>query len=180
MRIILHLADSAKHERADVILFYFLCISYHTYVSYRTLLHITSREALQTALLFFRSFYYAQGVLPEWSSSNRDLACRFGSHGVDLYVRRLSPGDPLPINVERIEINDDAPLDEEIRIAASKLSNGRMAGASRMRVEHVREGLQNIHREEDPEELGGSPGDGRGGCVRGVSAATGSLRRVGG
>jgi hypothetical protein len=40
------------------------------------------------------------------------------SERVDLYARRMSLGDPLPIHINRIEINDDAPLDEEIRIAA--------------------------------------------------------------
>ncbi len=43
---------------------------------------------------------------------------------VDLYERRGSPGYPLPINVERIEINNDVPSDREIRLAAGKLSNG--------------------------------------------------------
>jgi Flp pilus assembly protein TadB len=66
------------------------------------------------------------------------------SERVDLYTRRLSPGDPLPINVDRIEINDDAPLDEEIRIVVSELSDGRAAGASGMRAEHVKEWLRGI------------------------------------
>jgi hypothetical protein len=83
------------------------------------------------------------------------------SERVNLYARRISPGDPLPIHVDRIEINDDAPLDGEIRIAASELSNGRAAGASGMRAEHVKEWLRGIRRqEEDLERLGGSPGDG--------------------
>ncbi len=43
---------------------------------------------------------------------------------VDLYTRRALPGDPRPINYGPIEINDKAPLDEEIRCATSKLSNG--------------------------------------------------------
>ena len=82
------------------------------------------------------------------------------SERVNLYARRISPGDPLPIHVDRIEINDDAPLDGEIRIAASELSNGRAAGASGMRAEHVKEWLRGIRQEEDLERLGGSPGDG--------------------
>ena len=77
-----------------------------------------------------------------------------------MYARRLSPGDPLPIHVDRIEINDDAPLDGEIRVAASELSNGRAAGASGMRAEHVKAWLRGIRQEEDPERLGGGPGDG--------------------
>jgi hypothetical protein len=82
------------------------------------------------------------------------------SERVDLYARRLSPGDPLPINVERIEINDDVQLDGEIRTAVSKLSNGRAAGASRMRAEHAKEWLRGIRQEDNPERLGGGPGDG--------------------
>ncbi len=61
------------------------------------------------------------------------------SERVDLYARRLSPGDPLPINVERTKINNNVPLDGEIRTAVSKLSNGRAAGASGMRAEHTKE-----------------------------------------
>ena len=72
------------------------------------------------------------------------------SERVDLYARRLSPGDPLPINIDRIEVNDDAPLDVEIRTVVSELSNGRAAGASGMRAEHVKAWLW----------LGGGPGNG--------------------
>jgi hypothetical protein len=46
------------------------------------------------------------------------------SERVNLYARRGSPGYPLPINVERIEINDNVPSDGEIWLAAGKLSNG--------------------------------------------------------
>ncbi len=65
------------------------------------------------------------------------------------------PDDPQPINVERIEINADVPSDGELQ-----LSNDCAAGASRMRAEHVKEWFQGIRREEDPERLGGGPGDG--------------------
>jgi hypothetical protein len=78
---------------------------------------------------------------------------------VNLYARRSLPGDPLPINVERIKINDDVPLDVELRTAASELSNGRVAGASGMRAKNVKEWLQGIRQEKDPERLGGGPGD---------------------
>lgn len=60
---------------------------------------------------------------------------------VHFYSKRLSPGDPLPINVERIKINDGVTSDGELRTAASKLSNGRTAGASGMRAEHIKEWL---------------------------------------
>jgi hypothetical protein len=43
---------------------------------------------------------------------------------VDLYTRRASPSIPLPINYGLIKINNNAPSDEEILLATSKLSNG--------------------------------------------------------
>jgi hypothetical protein len=60
---------------------------------------------------------------------------------VDFYTRRVSPGDSLPINYGPIEINHDAPLEEEIWLAASKLSNSQAAGASGMRAKHVKDWL---------------------------------------
>ncbi len=77
-----------------------------------------------------------------------------------MYARRGSPGYPLPINVERIKINDDVLSDGEIRLAAGELSNSQAAGASGMRAEHVKEWLRGIKREEDPAGQGGIPGDG--------------------
>jgi hypothetical protein len=70
---------------------------------------------------------------------------------VDLYARRESPGNPLPINVTPVVINDDVPTDGELRHVASKLTNGRAAGASGMRAKHVKEWLHGMQREEDPE-----------------------------
>jgi hypothetical protein len=68
---------------------------------------------------------------------------------VNLYTRRALPGDPLPINYGQIKIINDALLDKEIRLATSKLSNGRATGASRMRTKHVKDWLRGICREED-------------------------------
>ncbi len=73
---------------------------------------------------------------------------------VDLYARRESPGDPLPINVAQVEINDDVPLDGKLRQVVGKLTNGQVAGASGMRAEHVSEWLHGVQREEDPEGQG--------------------------
>jgi hypothetical protein len=72
---------------------------------------------------------------------------------VDLYVQREPPGDPLPINVAQVEINDDIPSDSELRQVAGKLTNGRAAGASGMHDEHVRrQGVASWHA------AGGGPG----------------------
>ncbi len=66
------------------------------------------------------------------------------SEQVDLYARRESPGDPLPINITPVEINDDVPSDGKLREVVGKLTNGRAAGASGMRAEHIKEWLCNV------------------------------------
>jgi hypothetical protein len=70
---------------------------------------------------------------------------------VDLYVRRESPGDPLPINVTPVVINDDVPMDGKLWQVAGELTNGQAAGASGMRTNHVKEWLNGVQWEEDPE-----------------------------
>ena len=69
---------------------------------------------------------------------------------VALYARRDSPGEPLPINMPRIDIADHTPSDGEIREAARELSNGRAGGASGMHAEDVKTWLHGIKLEEDP------------------------------
>ncbi len=81
------------------------------------------------------------------------------SERIDLYARRASPGDPLPINYGPIETNNNAPLDADIRLATSKLSNGQAAGASEMRAKQVKDWLRGVQWEEDPASQG-APGDG--------------------
>jgi hypothetical protein len=76
------------------------------------------------------------------------------SEWVDLYARRDSPGNPLPINVIPSEINDEVPSDGELRGVVGELTNGRAAGASGMRAEHVKKWLNDVQREEDPEGQG--------------------------
>jgi hypothetical protein len=76
------------------------------------------------------------------------------SERVDLYARRQSPGDPLPLHLTPVEINNDIPLDSEIRTAAGGLTNGRAGGASGMRAEHVKLWLRGALEEEDLESQG--------------------------
>ena len=45
---------------------------------------------------------------------------------VDLYRQRMSPGDPLPVNIPPVPIRDDAPSDDEICHAAANLSNAEL------------------------------------------------------
>jgi hypothetical protein len=57
---------------------------------------------------------------------------------VDLYARRQSPGDPLPILVTPVEINNDSPSDDKIQAASRELSNVCAGGALGMRAEHIK------------------------------------------
>ena len=69
---------------------------------------------------------------------------------VALYARRDSPGEPLPINIPRIDIADHTPTDGKIREVARELLNGRAGGASGMHAEDVKAWLHGIKLEEDP------------------------------
>ena len=71
---------------------------------------------------------------------------------VELYRRRDSPG--LPIILEhaemRAEIRDDTPDEGEIQAAVAELTNGRSAGVSQMRAEHLKGWLNGTKLEENP------------------------------
>ncbi len=77
-----------------------------------------------------------------------------------MYARRQSPGDPLPLHLTPVKINDDVPMDSKIRIVAGGLTNGRAGGASGMHAEHVKAWLQGALGEEDPESQGNFVGHG--------------------
>jgi hypothetical protein len=70
---------------------------------------------------------------------------------VDLYRQRDPPGEPLPINIDLIPVDDRTPSKGEIRVAVVGLSNGRAGGTSGMRAEDVKTWLRGIKLEEDPE-----------------------------
>jgi hypothetical protein len=70
---------------------------------------------------------------------------------VDLYARRESPGDPLPINVDPIVINNDVSTDGKLRQVVGELTTGQAAGASGMHAKHVKEWFHGMRWEEDPE-----------------------------
>ncbi len=73
---------------------------------------------------------------------------------VDIYARRVLPGDPLQINVAPTEINDNVPSGGELRGVVGKLTNGQAAGASGMCAKHVKKWLHDVQRKEDPEGQG--------------------------
>jgi hypothetical protein len=72
---------------------------------------------------------------------------------VELYRRRDSPAPPIIIENSEMhikEIRDNTPTDGEIQVAVAELTNGRSAGVSRMRAEHLKEWLKGTKLEEDP------------------------------
>ncbi len=71
---------------------------------------------------------------------------------VELYRRRDSPDLPIVVDHAemRAKIRDDTPDEEEIRVAVAELTNGRSAGVSRMRAEHLKGWLKGAKLEEDP------------------------------
>ncbi len=83
---------------------------------------------------------------------------------VALYWQRDSPGPPIIIdNAEMLtkEIWDDTPTDGELRVAVAELANGRSAGVSQMRAEHLKEWLKGAKLEEDPEKGPNNVGAGK-------------------
>jgi hypothetical protein len=54
----------------------------------------------------------------------------------------------MPINVDPIPVPDIPPMDHEIQEVVAKLRNGCVAGATGMKVEHLKEWLRDVRREE--------------------------------
>jgi hypothetical protein len=71
---------------------------------------------------------------------------------VELYWRCDSPGLPIVLKHAemRAKIRDDTPDEGEIRAAVAELTNGRSAGVSRMRAEHLKGWLNGAKLEENP------------------------------
>jgi hypothetical protein len=68
---------------------------------------------------------------------------------IELYMRRDPPGEPLPINIDPMPVNDGMPSEGEIRVAVAGLSNGHAGGLLGMRAEDVKAWLHGIKLEED-------------------------------
>ncbi len=67
---------------------------------------------------------------------------------IDLHSAQPPPGDPIFINVDPFDVNDDIPMDGEIRAGVKSLWNGRAGGLGGMRAEHLKQWLRNIKEEE--------------------------------
>jgi hypothetical protein len=70
---------------------------------------------------------------------------------IDLYQGCESPSLPAAVNIPPVDVWDNMPTDGEIRVTVTKLTNGRSAGVSCMWAEHLKEWLQGMKLEEDPE-----------------------------
>ena len=79
---------------------------------------------------------------------------------VALYAKRVAYGESFPENGTPFEIWDDEPTEGELRTAVMELSNGRYAGASGIKAEHLKSWLRGAKREEDPETAGANAGAG--------------------
>jgi hypothetical protein len=81
---------------------------------------LTGRN-VQEAFCHLKGWYWAASKMqakPCYQTLERQTLER-----VNLYAWRDSPGNPLPINVSPVEINNDAPSDGELRQVVGKLTN---------------------------------------------------------
>jgi hypothetical protein len=70
---------------------------------------------------------------------------------VELYRQQDPPGEPLPININPISVDDGMPSKGELRVAVAGLSNGHAGGTLGMCAEDVKVWLCGIKLEEDLE-----------------------------
>ena len=67
---------------------------------------------------------------------------------IQLYTAVPPPGWAMRINVDFAAVPDAAPTDSELRVVVGKLRNGRAAGATGMKAEHLKEWLRDMKRKE--------------------------------
>ncbi len=68
---------------------------------------------------------------------------------VALYRKAPPPGGPLPIHVNKADILDGPPSNEELRSVVRGLQNGHAAGASGLQAEHIKVWLHDVTRDEE-------------------------------
>jgi hypothetical protein len=74
---------------------------------------------------------------------------------IALYGRVPSPGEPLPIHVNKVNIPDGIPSDGELRAVVRGLRNGRAAGAPGLQAEHIKVWLTDVVcKEEEQSDVG--------------------------
>jgi len=68
---------------------------------------------------------------------------------VELYTKVPPPGDPIPINIDPFEMNDEVPTDEELRGVVFGIRNGRAGGVSGIHAKHMKQWLCDAVVEEE-------------------------------
>lgn len=61
----------------------------------------------------------------------------------ELYASRNSPGESIPVSIDKYNVRGKTPWDSEIRKAVrSRLQNGKAGGASKMCAEDIKNGWE--------------------------------------
>ncbi len=81
----------------------------------------------------------------------RETLAKQKQERIDLYAVRTPHGEMLPFHVDPAPVPDAAPTDSELRMVVGQLRNGRTAGTTGMKAEHLKEWLADITLEEREE-----------------------------
>ena len=86
--------------------------------------------------------YKRHGVWPNGGTKKgQTMVCQ----RVELYRKRDSPGDPIPINVDPYEVVDGIPEDggwrDKRQMVKDNLKRGRVGGVAQIRVEDIKNGF---------------------------------------
>ncbi len=79
----------------------------------------------------------------------RETLAKQTQERIDLYAARIPHGEMLPFHVDPAPVPDAAPTDSELQMVVGQLRNGRAAGATGMKAEHLKEWLANITLREE-------------------------------
>jgi hypothetical protein len=85
------------------------------------------------------------------SKPSRDDLDKLEAEYASPYRRDNPPGDPVPVLVAPFDVDDGVPLEGEIDDTVRRMRNGKAAGPSGIRVEHLKEWLVISEREQDPD-----------------------------
>lgn len=83
--------------------------------------------------------------------TREDLA-KVSAEYAALYTAEPCQGQPVPILVAPVSVNDEIPTEEEIEEAVTRQKTKKAAGPSGMRSEHFKRFLAMARREEDPDD----------------------------
>jgi hypothetical protein len=107
--------------------------------------HLSNR-AMKEAWRALKRWYWAVEDRPP-PACPETMVKQMAKH-VELYTSAPPMGTSLPFNLPYFKIPDGVPTNEEIRAVVLGLKNGRAAGATGMRAEHVKTWLSDIWHKE--------------------------------